>query len=286
MKIRALVAPVLRGRRTAFTMIEIAISLAVIGFALVAIIGVLPLGMEVQKENREETIINQDATMFMEAIRNGSQGMDDLTNYVYAITNYVTEYHTAGRSLTQVRGYWPGGSTTTPPYALTNGARIIGLLSTPRYIPFASGKDTGFVSNYVVGYVRAMSGSAADKFPQTNQSLRELAFSYRLLPEIVPYAAYDLSWVNYNDPAIRGDTNAIIARSNTWIHVRNLQTNMHDIRPLFRWPVLANGKSGKGPQIYRTIATGALAATNDLGFASRLEYLLYFLLPRTFVKAP
>jgi type II secretory pathway pseudopilin PulG len=72
-------------------MIEIAISLAVIGFALVAIIGVLPLGMEVQKENREETIINQDATMFMEAIRNGAQGMDDLTNYVYAITNFVTD---------------------------------------------------------------------------------------------------------------------------------------------------------------------------------------------------
>ena len=72
----------------AFTMIEIAISLAVIGFALVAILGVLPLGMNVQKENREETIINQDATVFMNAIRNGAQGMDDLTNYVLAITNY------------------------------------------------------------------------------------------------------------------------------------------------------------------------------------------------------
>src|SRR5947207_7764407 len=40
--------------RSAFTMIEIAISLAVIGFALVAIIGILPTGMNVQKENREE----------------------------------------------------------------------------------------------------------------------------------------------------------------------------------------------------------------------------------------
>src|SRR5262249_10809748 len=36
----------------AFTMIEIAISLAVIGFALAAIVGVLPLGMKVQKQNR------------------------------------------------------------------------------------------------------------------------------------------------------------------------------------------------------------------------------------------
>jgi hypothetical protein len=46
---------------SAFTMVEIAISLAVIGFALVAIIGVLPRGLRVQRENREETIINQDA---------------------------------------------------------------------------------------------------------------------------------------------------------------------------------------------------------------------------------
>ena len=72
----------------AFTMIEIALSLAIIGFALVAIIGVLPLGMNVQKENREETIINQDASVFLNAIRNGARGLDDLTNYVMAITNY------------------------------------------------------------------------------------------------------------------------------------------------------------------------------------------------------
>ncbi|MEI9963166.1 MAG: type II secretion system protein [Limisphaerales bacterium] len=76
----------------AFTMIEIAISLAVIGIALVAIIGVLPLGMSVQRENREETVINQDATILMEAIRNGARGLDDLTNYVYAITNYWARY--------------------------------------------------------------------------------------------------------------------------------------------------------------------------------------------------
>src|SRR2546426_366578 len=69
----------------AFTMVEIAISLAVIGFALVAIIGVLPTGMTVQRENREETIINQDATYFAEALRNGAHGLDDLTNFVYAV---------------------------------------------------------------------------------------------------------------------------------------------------------------------------------------------------------
>src|SRR3954462_8763358 len=72
----------------AFTMIEIAISLAVIGFALIAIIGILPTGLDVQRKNREETIINQEAAMWIEAIRNGAQGMNDLTNYVDGITNY------------------------------------------------------------------------------------------------------------------------------------------------------------------------------------------------------
>src|SRR5690242_1682724 len=74
--------------QSAFTMIEIAISLAVIGFALVAIIGILPIGMNVQKENRQETIITQDAGVFMDAICNGAQGADDLTNFVLSITNY------------------------------------------------------------------------------------------------------------------------------------------------------------------------------------------------------
>ena len=44
-----------------FTMVEIAICLAIIGIALVSIIGVLPIGMNTQRDNREETIINQDA---------------------------------------------------------------------------------------------------------------------------------------------------------------------------------------------------------------------------------
>src|SRR5213593_4437572 len=86
-----------RSASSAFTMIEIAISLAVIGFALVAIIGILPTGMNVQRDNREETIITQDQSIFMDAIRNGARGLDDLTNYVLAITNYVTDYTDASK---------------------------------------------------------------------------------------------------------------------------------------------------------------------------------------------
>jgi len=41
------------GGRCGFTIIELAICLGIIAFALVAIIGVLPIGINVQKDNRE-----------------------------------------------------------------------------------------------------------------------------------------------------------------------------------------------------------------------------------------
>ena len=61
-----------------FTMVEIALSIAIVAFAMVAIIGIMPTGFEAQRLNREETIINQDGTLFMEAIRSG--------NFIYDIS--------------------------------------------------------------------------------------------------------------------------------------------------------------------------------------------------------
>ncbi|MCZ7639230.1 MAG: prepilin-type N-terminal cleavage/methylation domain-containing protein [Verrucomicrobia bacterium] len=57
-----------------FTMVEIAISIAIVAFALVAIIGVLPTGFDVQRRNRENTIINQEGSLWLEAIRSGAWG--------------------------------------------------------------------------------------------------------------------------------------------------------------------------------------------------------------------
>ena len=121
-------------------MVEIAICLAIIGIALVAIIGVLPIGLNVQNDNREETMIDQDATVFIEAIRNGARGLDDLTNYVYAITNTWTLYNANGTVERQrserLHLYQRSsliGTPVTLRWSLTNGANIIGLLSTPEY---------------------------------------------------------------------------------------------------------------------------------------------------------
>ncbi len=134
----------------AFTMIEIALAIGVIGFALVAIIGILPAGLNVQKDNREDTLISQDAPYFLDAIRNGAVVSNSYSinyeailtnleggNYVYYNTSksldFLTNYVTSVRFVTVVNGqptvtnYFP--NTNNPEWS---GAEIIGLLSTPQ----------------------------------------------------------------------------------------------------------------------------------------------------------
>ena len=144
-------------RRGGFTMIEIAIALGVIGFALVAIMGILPLGLNVQRDNRFETIINQDATYWLEAIRNGAQHAsayddNDLTNYVYRIVVKPTN----GSPVT----YGDTGDMLGVAPLLTT-SNIISLLTRP------------YGGVEVSAYVRAISGSAGEK-------RSDVAFGYRM----------------------------------------------------------------------------------------------------------
>jgi len=232
-----------------FTMVEIALCLAIIGYALVAIILVLPFGMREQGDNRERTIINQDATVFMEAIRNGARGSDDLANYVYAITNYQTLYP-PGLPPTPV-GYGSG--------YLTNGARIIGLLSTPEFtdnnglpLPNLSGGGT---SNHVVAYVHSMSGPAVEKPPQNNAILVQNSFTYRVICENVPVA---------------------VAAANS-AYATNLEANLHELQLTFLWPQLPNGSLGLGKQTYRALIAGQLMTNGPA---------LYYFQPQFFTNAP
>ena len=72
-------------RESGFTMAEIAIALGVIAFALIAIVGILPSGLQVQRDNREETIINQDARLLLAAIRSGGR---DVTSDLGAFVDF------------------------------------------------------------------------------------------------------------------------------------------------------------------------------------------------------
>ena len=251
------------GKASAFTMIEIAICLAIIGFALVAIIGVLPYGMNTQRDNREETVINQDATVLLEAIRSGTHGADDLTNYVYAVVN------TGAPQVGYFNPTLAGQMNFTPAVAypslnwkstLTSGTNIVGLMSTPEYV-------NGF-SNHIIAYVRSISGLAAEKPPQDNNIMVGDTFSYRVycVNAAVAYDTNSLPLAGFNRQlsGVVGNVNKL--------------GNMHELRMTFLWPQLPNGNVGNGHQTFRVSVAGQLSyqPTNNMD--------LYFYQPQSFIQ--
>jgi prepilin-type N-terminal cleavage/methylation domain-containing protein len=221
------------GFDSGFTMVEIAICLAVIGFALVAIIGVLPTGMQVQRENREETLINQDGAYFMEAIRSGARGIEELTNYVTEIM--VTEADANGNPITP---------PVLCPEKIISGTNIIGALSTPQYwppIPDCLPLDQNRLVYRTQAKVRSISGAAAEK-GDTNT----ITFEYILTSEIMPFQAIDPAIIT-NYPQL------------------NLQRNLYEVRLTFRWPLLINGTVGNGRKVFRSMISGSFD-TNEMGY--------------------
>jgi hypothetical protein len=133
-------------RRRAFTIVEIAICIGVIAFAIVAVMAALPKGLNTQRDNRENTVIAQDGMYWMDAIRSGAKGLDELTNFV-----------------DQIR---IGPDTYVFGKDFASGYEIIGLLSRP--------------AADVTAIVRAITSPAADQA----QLARDLAFRYEMRVDI------------------------------------------------------------------------------------------------------
>ena len=291
-------------------MVEIAISLAIIGIALVAILGVLPIGLRMQRDNREQTVINQDATVLLEAIRGGARGLDDLTNYVYAITNYWTRFDGNGIfNNSGSNGYsYSGVSITAPAIAnylstpINSGASIISLLTTPEYVDLNGGTlnnrsfDNGGFSNRVVAYVRSISGPAVEKPPQTNTNIVHDSFTYRIVcvngPVAVPavpwqpgqYGAGSIVGFGYGFWQATTTTSAQPGPGSTdWVKVPylgQLTANLHELRLTFLWPQLPNGGLGFGRQTYRTMVAGQIVMTTNN------NQVLYYYQSQSFTNAP
>ena len=242
----------LRGR-DGFTLIELAICLGVIAFALVAIIGVLPIGINVQKDNREETIINQDGMYWMEAIRSGATGMNDLTNHIAFIE--------IQGSNSQVYRWEPvpaaaGDSHIELPRGV-QGAAIIGLLSMPAQAdlvgpvtvenwPQINNQSQRY--NLIRAKVRAISGSAVDK----GEAAREMAFSYRLTSEVRPIRTMG-DWGNLSGNKLAMDAN------------RFRKLNFYEIKLTFQWPEYRFGQEerpGPNKKVFRTVVAGRLVNRN------------------------
>jgi len=227
-------------------MVEIALSLAVVSFALVAIMGILPTGMTVQRDNREDTLINQEGRYWMEAIRSGARGLEDLTNYVESISRTnVTRSKTT--RMTFVNG---GGSGYVGTPVSLQSDEIIALLSTPKYA-FLGGNE--FQTNQISARLRPITGPAAGQAPLTNDA----AFRYQMQVEITS---------NPPIPPISIGTNELSRLQFN----RSMTNNLHDVRLIFRWPVVERGNNwhvGNNKKTFRTRIAGKYenyALTNKL----------------------
>ena len=237
-----------RQRERGFTMVELVICLGIIAFALIAIIGVLPVGINVQKENREEPIIVQDGMYWMEAIRSGATGLDNLTNHV----DYIRIDETSNRA-----GYrWepvPVAAGDNHLF-LPGGAEIIGLLSMPVQADLVGPMqiknwpqiDTGSGEyNYIRAKVRAITGSAVDQA----DFARDLAFSYRLTSEVRPVRTVE-DWSGF------GERRPVVGDINKF---RKL--NFYEIKLTLEWPVFEfDGEEtvGSNRRVFRSMVAGRL----------------------------
>jgi type II secretory pathway pseudopilin PulG len=229
-------------RTKAFTLIEVALSLAIIGFALVAIIGVLPKGMQVQKENREDTVIIQDGQALVEALKNGQTNMLQLAENLEWIELYTDGVRQGFFNRQQLLT----NSITTNELAY----RIIGLLSIPRFEPATNA--AGYVSNYVRAKFVANSGPLADRLTQAPNGSRDLSFAYLVTVNI---DRAQVSQINSNG----------LVTGNDSLYGMYLYTNMYDLRVTLSWPVYPNTNTGNGRKSFHTVVAGKLVQdTNAL----------------------
>ena len=239
-------SPRAKGRNAAFTMVEIALCLGVIAFALVAIIGVLPTGVRVQRDNREDTIINQEGLLLLEAIRSGSQGLDYLTNYFDTITLSNTQGKVVVFTSPAERAKIPPGEFGG---LLTNGYQIVSLLTLPKY-----NQDRTF-TNHVFARVRAITGSAVEK----SQSARDIAFAYQVVSEVVPLSVHPPDTTNYLATSLSPEQ--ILTRSNLWRVARHEGINFFELRLTLQGPVIPKGTNYDvlgTPKTFRTLIAGSI----------------------------
>lgn len=265
-------------RRAGFTLTELALCIAVIGLALTAIMGVLPSGMAVQRQNREDTLVAQDAQFLMEAIRGGAMSIPDLTNQV----DYIL-----WRRSGAVNGveYYRGPNFTDPlpgtVVPLTGSWQVLALLSLPRY----ERTPQGIVENLVQAQFRSFGGPFTEKAYRSGSGLPdparlETALRYLVTVENLSNASTNLmmTWANQR-PHVASPTRPYIAFSGLTNLVQSnllarqqlqLERSLNDLSLSFQWPVFRVGndfRTGNGRKVFRSQVMGdrQVLSTNFMG---------------------
>lgn len=259
-----------------FTMVEIALAIGILGIALVAIVGVLPVGLNVQKENREDTLIEQEGDYFMEALVNSQDfGRDSvLATGQRRLTNVVDRINARYIDLTS------GTVTSDFTYDRDNTAglvagwtprTVIGLLSRPYWT-----LDTWHTQRVETrAVVRASVGSAMEQTPL----FEDFAFHYEMLVRIHPYSSpYELG----GDPSLRDQMVSLgpfglreLARQ------ESLMNNLYEVTLEIRWPVTGAHDGGgaysvgNNKRVFRRYVSGSLVEdprSPEMYFFSRYVY--------------
>ncbi len=206
MKLRAENASLSLRPQAAFNLVEVALALAIVAFALTAIFGVLPAGVNVQRDNRAETILNYDARYWMEAIRSGQMPLS------YNPDGSVKEWQAVSHSALTNHVHWVRverpNSTNTFNYASQPDwpEQVLGRLSFPDSIADVVPAENGIKK---FAKVRSLTGRMGDpSAPAT--------FYYQLETSITPMAS----------PSAY------------------MTTNLYQLRLTFRWPFLVDGATG------------------------------------------
>lgn len=209
----------------AFTMVEVAMSLAIVAFALVAIMGVLPMGLNVQRENREETIISQDGSYLLEAIRQGA-----LSTNLTILSQNLTHFELLSRDKVNQPAVQYNTSTNLPGFQMTPMGLIL-QMSRPR--------DLNGVTNSFRMRFRSFSGNMTALLASATND----AFQYEVTTDIQPISMTPASI-----------TNLPIASQLSRGH-------LYSVKLTYRWPVLPNNTLGLKSKVFSTQIQGYLQPT-------------------------
>lgn len=230
-----------RHGEAAFTMIEVAMSLAIVAFAMVAIMGVMPTGLNVQRQNREETVISQDASFLMEAIKSGDTG-----RYLDIIASNLRSVHRTNVYNGQLfTNFWDVKLTGGVPAPETG--EILGYICRPRSFE----TPDGLVMNYTNRLrFKGFSGNMATLAPQFND-----VFEYEVesvVSQITGKRRQLGETTSFVDSFVGG--------------------NLYSVKLVFRWPILPTGEVGTGEKEFVTQMTGylntKLYVTNDNSYTN------------------
>jgi hypothetical protein len=229
-----------RSSRAAFTMVEIALALAVIGFALVAIVGVLPQGLTIQKNNREDTLVSQDGPFVLEAIRSGAKGVDALTNSVDQM--YVVSFVSGQLQTNEV----------ARDFISQSSSNIIGVLSIPVGTEVdlpRQGARSRISGSLVEAFtiMRPLGGAIVDR----SEGSKDLAFRYRIVSRVI--TSPDTATLNGANPV-----------------------SLQSISLKFYWPFVDGRVGTRGQQVFRSQFAGVVSspslangATNGVTYFAR-----------------